>query len=72
MVCVIVQDVVEKIGNCFDLVLVVVCRVRQMQVGGKDLLVLEENDKIIVIVLCEIEEGLINNQIFDVCECQEQ
>lgn len=72
MVRVIVQDVVEKIGNRFDLVLVVARRVRQMQVGGKDSLVSEENDKIIVIALREIEEGLINNQIFDVRERQEQ
>lgn len=34
-----------------------------MQVGGKDPLVPEENDKTTVIALREIEEGLINNQI---------
>jgi DNA-directed RNA polymerase subunit K/omega len=32
-----------------------------MQVGGKDPLVPEENDKTTVIALREIEEGLINN-----------
>ena len=67
-----VQDAVEKIGNRFDLVLVDARRARQMQVGGKDPLVPEENDKTTVIALREIEEGLINNQILDVRERQEQ
>ncbi|GAB1017178.1 TPA: DNA-directed RNA polymerase subunit omega [Salmonella enterica] len=72
MARVTVQDAVEKIGNRFDLVLVAARRARQMQVGGKDPLVLEENDKTTVIALREIEEGLINNQILDVRERQEQ
>ncbi|MDU4152448.1 MAG: DNA-directed RNA polymerase subunit omega [Enterobacteriaceae bacterium] len=59
-------------GNRFDLVLVAARRARQMQVGGKDPLVPEENDKTTVIALREIEEGLINNQILDVRERQEQ
>ena len=62
MARVTVQDAVEKIGNRFDLVLVAARRARQMQVGGKDPLVPEENDKTTVIALREIEEGLINNQ----------
>ncbi|WP_227453797.1 DNA-directed RNA polymerase subunit omega [Escherichia coli] len=75
MARVTVQDAVEKIGNrfdLFDLVLVAARRARQMQVGGKDPLVPEENDKTTVIALREIEEGLINNQILDVRERQEQ
>ncbi|ECU7387039.1 TPA: DNA-directed RNA polymerase subunit omega [Klebsiella pneumoniae] len=72
MARVTVQDAVEKIGNRFDLVLVAASRARQMQVGGKDPLVPEENDKTTVIALREIEEGLINNQILDVRERQEQ
>ncbi|EMZ3706194.1 DNA-directed RNA polymerase subunit omega [Escherichia coli] len=72
MARVTVQDAVEKIGNRFDLVLVAALRARQMQVGGKDPLVPEENDKTTVIALREIEEGLINNQILDVRERQEQ
>ncbi|CSQ21505.1 DNA-directed RNA polymerase subunit omega [Shigella sonnei] len=72
MARVTVQDAVEKIGNRFDLVLVAARRARQMQIGGKDPLVPEENDKTIVIALREIEEGLINNQILDVRERQEQ
>ncbi len=72
MARVTVQDAVEKIGNRFDLVLVAARRARQMQSGGKDPLVAEENDKTTVIALREIEEGLINNQILDVRERQEQ
>ncbi|EFV3922453.1 DNA-directed RNA polymerase subunit omega [Salmonella enterica] len=72
MARVTVQDAVEKIGNRFDLVLVAARRARQMQVGGKDPLVPEENDKTTAIALREIEEGLINNQILDVRERQEQ
>ncbi|EBE9138515.1 DNA-directed RNA polymerase subunit omega [Salmonella enterica] len=72
MARVTVQDAVEKIGNRFGLVLVAARRARQMQVGGKDPLVPEENDKTTVIALREIEEGLINNQILDVRERQEQ
>ncbi|QCR37680.1 DNA-directed RNA polymerase subunit omega [Nissabacter sp. SGAir0207] len=72
MARVTVQDAVEKIGNRFDLVLVAARRARQMQVGGKDPLVPEENDKYTVIALREIEEGLINNQILDVRDRQEQ
>ena len=72
MARVTLQDAVEKIGNRFDLVLVAARRARQMQVGGKDPLVPEENDKTTVIALREIEEGLINNKILDVRERQEQ
>lgn len=72
MARVTVQDAVEKIGNRFDLVLVAARRARQMQAGGKDPLVPEENDKATVIALREIEEGLINRQILDVRERQEQ
>lgn len=72
MARVTVQDAVEKIGNRFDLVLVAARRARQIQTGGKDPLVPEENDKYTVIALREIEEGLINNQILDVRDRQDQ
>ncbi|MCE1777060.1 DNA-directed RNA polymerase subunit omega, partial [Enterobacter hormaechei] len=62
----------EKIGNRFDLVLVAARRARQLQTGGKDPLVAEENDKVTVIALREVEEGLINGKILDVRERQEQ
>jgi len=72
MARVTVQDAVEKVGNRFDLVLVAARRARQMQVGGKDPLVPEEDDKPTVIALREIEEGLVTNQILDVRDRQEQ
>lgn len=72
MARVTVQDAVEKIGNRFDLVLVAARRARQLQSGGKDPLVAEENDKVTVIALREIEEGLITHQILDVRDRQEQ
>ncbi len=52
--------------------LVAARRARQLQSGGKDPLVPEENDKMTVIALREIEQGLINNKILDVRERQEQ
>ena len=72
MARVTVQYAVEKIGNRFDLVLVAARRARQLQVGAKDPLVPEENDKMTVIALREIEEGLINGKILDARERQEQ
>ncbi|MEZ8141225.1 DNA-directed RNA polymerase subunit omega [Enterovibrio norvegicus FF-33] len=72
MARVTVQDAVEKIGNRFDLVLVAARRARQMQTGGKDALVPEENDKYTVISLREIEEGLITKEVLDTRERQEQ
>ncbi|EOG5759872.1 DNA-directed RNA polymerase, omega subunit [Vibrio cholerae] len=72
MARVTVQDAVEKIGNRFDLVLVAARRARQMQSGGKDALVPEENDKPTVIALREIEEGLITKDVLDARERQEQ
>ena len=72
MARVTVQDAVDKIVTRFDLVLVAARRARQMQTGGKDPLVPEENDKTTVIALREIEEGLITNQILDVRDRQEQ
>ncbi len=72
MARVTVQDAVDSIGNRFDLVLVASRRARQMQTGGKDALVPEENDKTTVIALREIEEGLINKKILDARDRQEQ
>ncbi|MGL5335973.1 MAG: DNA-directed RNA polymerase subunit omega [Enterovibrio sp.] len=66
-----IQDAVEKVGNRFDLVLVAARRARQMQTGGKDALVPEENDKPTVIALREIEEGLITKEVLDARERQE-
>ncbi|EEX38065.1 DNA-directed RNA polymerase subunit omega [Vibrio metschnikovii] len=72
MARVTVQDAVEKVGNRFDLVLIAARRARQIQTGGKDALVPEENDKTTVIALREIEEGLITKDVLDNRERQEQ
>ena len=72
MARVTVQDAVEKVGNRFDLVLIAARRARQMQTGGKDALVPEENDKPTVFALREIEEGLITKEVLDARERQEQ
>lgn len=71
MARVTVQDAVEKIGNRFDLVLVAAQRARQIQVGGKDPLIMEENDKYTVIALREIEKGLITRKIMELRDRQE-
>ncbi|WP_305460204.1 DNA-directed RNA polymerase subunit omega [Photobacterium leiognathi] len=71
MARVTVQDAVDKIGNRFDLIQIAARRARQMQTGGKDPLVPEENDKYTVIALREIEEGLITKDILDARERQE-
>ena len=72
MARVTVQDAVEKLVTVLTWYWSPRVVARQMQVGGKDPLVPEENDKTTVIALREIEEGLINNQILDVRERQEQ
>lgn len=72
MARVTVQDAVEKVGNRFDLVLIAARRARQIQTGGKDALVPEENDKTTVVALREIEEGLITKDVLDNRERQEQ
>ncbi|WP_457913461.1 DNA-directed RNA polymerase subunit omega [Candidatus Gillettellia adelgis] len=72
MARVTVQEAVEKIGNRFDLVLVAARRARQIQTGGKNTLVPNENDKYTVIALREIEKGLITTQILDLYARQEQ
>ncbi|MFP3019378.1 MAG: DNA-directed RNA polymerase subunit omega [Arsenophonus sp.] len=72
MARVTVQDAVEKIGNRFDLILVAARRARQLQIRGKNALVKEENDKVTVISLREIELGFINAKILDFRESQQQ
>lgn len=72
MARVTVQDAVDKVSNRFALVLLASRRARQIQCYGKEPLVPEENDKVTVIALREIEAGLITNQILDARERQEQ
>ncbi len=54
------QKVIDKIGNRFDLVLVVACRARQIQIFSKELSYDEKdnNDKPTIIALKEIENNL--------------
>ncbi|PPI88433.1 DNA-directed RNA polymerase subunit omega [Candidatus Pantoea edessiphila] len=63
-----VQKAVEKIGNRFDLVLIAARRARQMQIGGKEPLVEEEQDKPTVIALREIEDNLVTKNILNIYE----
>lgn len=72
MARVTVQSAVEKVGNRFDLVLVAARRARQIQTGGKTPMVVEKNDKVTVIALREIEEGLVTLPILDLIDRQER
>ncbi|ATW34652.1 DNA-directed RNA polymerase subunit omega [Candidatus Williamhamiltonella defendens] len=63
MARVTVQAAVEKVGNRFKLILVAVHRARLLQLGRENSLVPEENDKVTVIALREIEQGLITESI---------
>lgn len=58
-----VEDCLENVENRFELVMVSSKRARQLQTGGKDALVPEDDDKPTVIALREIAEGLINASI---------
>ena len=71
MARVTVQDAVDKIGNRFDLIQLAARRARQLQTGGKEPLVPEENDKYTVIALREIEGGLITKEVLDAKERQD-
>ncbi len=72
MARVTVHDAVKKVANSLDRALISARRARQMQTGGKDSLVPEENDKPTVIALREIEEGLITKEVLDARARQEQ
>ena len=60
-----VEDCLEKVDNRFELVMMASKRARQLQSGGKDPLVPEDNDKPTVIALREIAEGLVDRSILD-------
>lgn len=70
MARVTVQAAVDEIGNRFDLVLIASKRARQLQIENRMPLVARENDKETVIALREIEDGLINQTIFEATEFQ--
>ncbi len=58
-----VEDCLENVENRFELVMIASRRARQLQTGGKDPLVPQDNDKPTVIALREIAAGFINKSI---------
>lgn len=60
-----VEDCLENVENRFDLVMIASKRARQLQTGGKDPLVPEDNDKPTVMALREIAAGHIGYSILD-------
>src|SRR5688572_21152415 len=60
-----VEDCLEKVANRFELVMVASRRARQLQTGGKDPLVPEDNDKPTVVALREIAAGMIDKSILN-------
>lgn len=58
-----VEDCLDNVENRFDLVMIASKRARQLQTGGKDPLVSEDNDKPTVLALREIADGLIDKAI---------
>ncbi|MBT5231525.1 MAG: DNA-directed RNA polymerase subunit omega [Methylococcales bacterium] len=67
MARVTVQDCLEKVDNRFDLIMVASKRARQLA-NGIDPLVPWENDKVTVVALREIAEGLIDRSILEKTE----
>lgn len=60
-----VEDCLDNVENRFELVMVASKRARQLQTGGKDSLLPEDNDKPTVIALREVAEGLVDAAILD-------
>jgi DNA-directed RNA polymerase subunit omega len=58
-----VEDCLEHVENRFELVMVASKRARQIQTGGKDAMVSEDNDKPTVLALREIAEELVDASI---------
>ena len=58
-----VEDCLDKVDNRFQLVMISSKRARQLQTGGKDPMVPEDNDKPTVIALREIAEGFVDSSI---------
>ena len=58
-----VEDCLENVENRFDLVMIASRRARQLQTGGKDPLVPEDNDKPTVLALREIAARLVDKSI---------
>jgi len=58
-----VEDCLENVENRFELVMIASRRARQLQTGGKDPMVPQDNDKPTVVALREIAAGFINKSI---------
>jgi len=58
-----VEDCLEHVENRFELVMVASKRARQIQTGGKDPMVSEDNDKPTVLALREIADELVDASI---------
>ncbi len=58
-----VEDCLEHVENRFELVMVASKRARQIQTGGRDPLVSEDNDKPTVLALREIADQLVDASI---------
>jgi DNA-directed RNA polymerase subunit omega len=67
-----VEDCLEHLDNRFDLVLVASRRARQLQTGGKDPLVPEDNDKPTVVALREVAAGLVGMSILAEVDLQQE
>jgi DNA-directed RNA polymerase subunit omega len=67
-----VEDCLENVPNRFDLVMVASRRARQLQTGGKDPLVSEDNDKPTVLALREVAAGLVDMTILDEVEAHQE
>jgi DNA-directed RNA polymerase subunit omega len=60
-----VEDCLEKVANRFELVMIASRRARQLQTGGKDPMVSEDNDKPTVVALREIAAGFVDVSILN-------
>ena len=58
-----VEDCLEKIPNRFDLVLVASKRARELLHSGEEPMVAEDDDKVTIIALREIANGLVDQSI---------
>ncbi len=63
----IIQNIVNKIGNRFDLVLIASFRARQIQIFYKnDYLKKLKKDKCTILALKEIQNNLIDSNMLDI------
>ena len=61
-----VEDCLDNVENRFDLVMIASKRARQLQTGGKDAMVNEDNDKPTVVALREIADANLDLiELFD-------